>query len=127
MANKTRNGGEWSEARFNSFVKGGLRSVSIRWPPRYQVLADACVGQKINHNSGRLAKHYTCSNCLIDFPAKDVEVNHINPVIPLTGFDSWDGVVERMFCEKEHLEVLCKKCHKELTKQENTERKANGK
>ena len=33
---KLRNNGEWTEARFRSFIKGGLRSVSVRWPPRYK-------------------------------------------------------------------------------------------
>ena len=120
---KLRNGGEWTSARYNSFVKGALRSASQRWPPKYKTLTEACVGQKVNPASGRLAKFYTCSICKEDFPAKLVEVNHKIPVVPLTGFDSWDGVVERMYCEKEHLEVCCKPCHKSISKQENLERK----
>lgn len=122
---KLRNNGEWTEARYNSFVKGGLRSASQRWPPKYKVLNEACVGQKVNPASGRLAKFYTCNICKEDFPAKLVEVNHIIPVVPVTGFDSWDGVIERMFCEKEHLEVCCKPCHRSISKQENQERKLN--
>jgi len=120
---KTRNDGQWTESRYNSFVKGGLRSASQRWPPKYQVLSDACTGSRINPKSGRLAKHYRCNCCKNDFPAKEVEVNHIIPVVPVTGFDSWDGVIERMFCEKDKLEVVCKPCHKAVTKQENEERK----
>lgn len=117
------NNGEWTAARYNSFVKGGLRSISQRWPPRYKVLSKAFVGQRINPKSGRLAKFYTCNQCGIDFVAKEVEVNHIIPVIPVTGFDSWDGVISRMFCEEDGLEVLCRPCHKAITKQENQERK----
>lgn len=74
-----------------------------------------------------MAKHYKCNTCLDEFPMKDVEVNHILPVVPTSGFDSWGGVIERMFCEKEHLEVLCKPCHKLTTQQENQERKSNAK
>lgn len=121
--NKTRNGNQWTESRYHSFVKGGLRSASQRWPPKYTTLAEACVGTFINPKSGRLAKHYKCNKCGNAFPQKDVEVNHIEPVVPVSGFDSWDGVVERMFCEKDKLEVLCKPCHKSLTQQENQERK----
>jgi 5-methylcytosine-specific restriction endonuclease McrA len=120
---KTRNGNEWTESRFNSFVKSALRSASQRWPPKYKTLAEACVGQKTNPKSGRQAKFYVCNKCKDEFVAKDVEVNHIIPVVPVTGWDSWDGVVERMFCEKEHLEVLCKPCHKSVTKEENESRK----
>lgn len=120
---KPYNGGEWTVARYNSFVKGGLRSASQRWPPKYRVLSESCIGTQVNPKSGRLAKFYRCNKCKDAFPAKDVEVNHIDPVIPITGFDSWDGVIERMFCEKDKLEVLCKPCHKIVTKEENTERK----
>lgn len=120
---KTRNGGEWTESRYNSFIKGGLRSASQRWPPRYRILSEACIGQKLNPASGRVAKFYKCNKCKNDFVAKDVEVNHIIPVVPVTGFKSWDDTIERMFCEKEGLEVLCKPCHKSITKQENEERK----
>ena len=120
---KTRNDGQWTEARYNSFIKGGLRSASQRWPPKYQTLNAACVGQQINQASGRLAKHYKCAACSNVFPAKHVEVNHIDPVIPTTGFDSWDNVIDRLFCEQEGLEVVCKTCHKLISKGENLERK----
>lgn len=123
MSIKTYNGGTWTIARYTSFIKGALRSASQRWPPKYQVLNAACVGQKTNPASGRLAKFFKCSVCKEDFPAKQVEVNHVIPVIPITGFDSWDKVIERMYCEAEHLEVCCKPCHKEITKQENLNRK----
>jgi 5-methylcytosine-specific restriction endonuclease McrA len=124
MNDKPYNSGQWTTARFNSFIKSALRSASVRWPPRYTVLSDACVGTKINPKSGRLAKHYKCNACNNDFPAKEVEVNHITPVIPLSGFDSWDGVIKRIFCEKDGLELLCKPCHKLVTKKENDERKS---
>lgn len=116
------NGGTWSEARYNSFIKSALRSASVRWPPRYQVLADAYVGTKTNPKSNRQAKFYKCAKCLFDFIGKDVQVNHITPVVPVSGFDSWDGVIQRMFCEKQGLEVLCIPCHKQVTDLENKER-----
>ncbi len=124
MITKTRNNNTWTEARFNSFVKSALRGASQRWPPRYTVLSEAYVGQKINPKSGRLAKHYKCSRCLNDFPQKEVQVNHKTPVVLLSGFDSWNGVIERLFCEKEGLECVCIPCHKTITKEENDERKS---
>ena len=124
---KTYNNGEWTQARFNSFVKSALRSASIRWPPKYQKLSEALVGTKVNQKTGRMAKHYECNLCKGHFPAKDVEVNHILPVVPIEGFTSWDVIIERMFCEKDGLEVVCKPCHKTITKQENDERKSYGK
>ena len=117
------NGGQWTKSRFNSFIKGSLRTASVRWPPRYETLNGAFVERKVNVKTGKLAKHFKCAKCGEDFPQKDVEVNHINPVVPVEGFDSWDSVIERMFCEKEGLELLCKPCHKETTAEENQLRK----
>lgn len=70
-----------------------------------------------------MAMHYKCNHCNLDFPGKEVQVNHIVPVVPVEGFTSWDVVIERMFCEKDGLEVLCKPCHKLATAVENAERK----
>lgn len=114
-----RNGGEWTEARFNSFVKSALRAASRRWPPKYTCLSEACIGSQINLKSGRMAKHYRCNKCLQSFPGKDVQVDHINAIInPETGFTSWDDVVNNMFCEKDNLQVLCLTCHKNKTNAE---------
>lgn len=121
---KPYNSGLWTEARFHSFIKSALRSASIRWPPKYLTISEAYVGTKINEATGRMAKHFKCNQCKGEFPQKQVEVNHIIPVIPIEGFTTWDDVIKRMFCEKDGLEVLCKPCHKEITKQENEQRKS---
>lgn len=120
---KKRNSGRWTESRFQSFIKSALRTASVRWPPRYETLSEAFAGSKINPESGRMAKHYKCASCKKEFPAKNIEVNHIEPVVPIEGFTTWDDIIERMFCEKEGLEALCKECHKERTKEENAKRK----
>ena len=128
MARLTINDGEWSVARFNSFVKSALRSASQRWPVKYKVLSEAYVGQKINTKSGRMSKHYRCNTCQQEFPTKEVQVDHIKPIIdPITGFTTWDDVVYNMFCERDNLQVLCTDCHSSKTKQEKEERKLNAK
>lgn len=117
------NSDQWTESRFNSFIKSALRSASVRWPPRYETLSDAYVGTIKNVKTGRMAKHYQCNCCKKAFPAKEVQVNHKIPVVPVEGFDDWSSVIERMFCEKEGLEVLCIPCHKVVTSLENNDRK----
>lgn len=117
------NNGLWTQSRFQSFIKSALRSASVKWPPRYTVLNEAFTGTKTNKATGRKAKHFRCNRCKGEFVQKDVQVNHIIPVVPLSGFTTWDEVVDRLFCEKEGLEVLCKPCHKEVTKEENDSRK----
>jgi len=118
------NNNQWTQARFNSFIKSALRSASQRWPPKYTVLKEAYVGTFTNPASGRQAKFYKCNVCKEDFVAKNIEVNHIIPVVPITGFDNWDSVIARLFCEADGLEVVCKPCHKTITKEENATRKS---
>lgn len=96
-----------------------LRAGSSRWPPKYEAMQEAYAGSKINVKSGRTAKHYKCNDCGNDFPAKEVQVDHIEPVIdPHKGFINWDTVIERMFCEADGFQVLCTICHKKKTDQE---------
>lgn len=125
MTRGTYNSGQWSQSRFNSYIKSALRTASVRWAPRYETLAEAFVDRRINEKTGKLAKHFQCAKCPGIFPQKDVEVNHKQPVVPVEGFTSWDVVINRMFCEKDGLEVLCRTCHKELTQEENRIRRAN--
>lgn len=123
---------EWTIARRQSFIKSGLRAASRRWPPRYEVLAEAKRGKRVNPKSGRQAEHYQCALCLGSYPAKDVQVDHIKAIIdPEVGFIDWNTVIERMFCDKENLQVLCTGCHGQKTKAERDlatkRKKANGK
>lgn len=119
VINKPYNGGSWTEGRFNSFIKSTLRSGSQRWPPKYKALNAAKQGKKINEASGRLAEHYKCAACQGSFPAKNIQVDHIYPVIdPNIGFTTWDDVIKRMFCEQEDFQILCRECHLEKTKSE---------
>jgi len=68
--------------------------------------------------------HYKCSACKKLFVAVDVQVDHIKPVVdPKKGFVSWDDFINRIFCEIENLQVLCKADHKIKTDQEKLERK----
>ncbi len=124
----SRNGGAWTESRFHSFIKSALRAASMKWPPKNEVKKKARVKRGV----------YICADCkqqiantivLEGKRVKNVFVDHIRPVIdPYTGFTTWDEVIERMFCEEEHLQLLCKKCHEVKTAEERQiakERKKN--
>ena len=113
---------EWTEGRRKSFITSVLRSGYRRWPPKYETLKDAQTGKKENAKTKRIAMHYKCNSCEKDFPAKEVQVDHIEPVVDSKGFSSWDTFIERLFCEKENLQVLCKECHLTKTQLEKKER-----
>jgi 5-methylcytosine-specific restriction endonuclease McrA len=121
-----RNGGRWTEARYRSFIRSALRGAFRKWPPKFDVLKSAANGKSINTATGRLAMHYTCASCKGTFPLKEVQVDHIKPIVDVKkGFVSWDSFINNLYCEANNLQVLCKDpCHKEKTK---LERIANGK
>lgn len=110
---------EWTPARKKAFIIAVLRNGSRRWPPKYETLNEAKTEKKINPKTKRLAQHFRCASCNKDFPQKDVQVDHIQPVVdPYKGFKDWNTFVKRLFCEKSNLQVLCKACHHLKTQEE---------
>jgi len=125
MTGKPRNGGEWTEARFTSFVMSQLRGG--RWPQKYKAIQAAYIDDGINPETGRRCKLHRCEECNDCFPASKMQADHIEPIIPLTGFDSWGAVIERLYCEVDGFQAMCKPCHKIKTKEENRIRRENKK
>ena len=124
MSSRKYNDGEWTEARFRAFIISALRAYMKRFPPKWKALKAASLGRLINKRSGRLAEHYRCAECLEPFVARDVQVDHINPVVdPAKGFEDWPTYMDRLYCEADNLQVLCKPCHKDKTNEERKERK----
>ena len=116
---KTRCSGKWTEAKFRSFIKNNLRRASIKWAPIQEVLSEARTKRGFYH----------CDGCNQEVPAsikidgvrhKNIYVDHIEPIVdPAVGFTTWDCVIDRMFCEKDNLQALCKACHDAKTQEEN--------
>ena len=113
---------EWTPARKKAFIVAVLRNGSRRWPPKYETLNEAKTEKKINPASGRLAQHFKCKKCRKDFPAKMVQVDHIKPAVdPAEGFVDWNTFIERLFCDKGNLQVMCLSCHDKKTKKEKND------
>lgn len=118
MVDKTRNGGQWTESRYRSFIISALRMASMKWGPKNECKKQARVKRG----------HYRCAECGEVVPASikegrkkhnNVFVDHIVPVIdPEIGFTTWDDYINRMFCEVENLQVICKACHDVKTTEE---------
>ena len=114
---------EWTAGRLKSFITTTLRSGMRRYPPKYEALKNAYTCTKINPKSGRNAKHYRCAGCNGDFPSKDVNVDHKDPVVSSSGFVDWNTFIDRLFCGVGNLQVLCGVCHDKKTAKERGERK----
>lgn len=109
----------WTEGRLKAFIIAALRSATRRYPPKYECLNEAKTEKKINPKTKRLAQFYRCNACGMDFTSKDVQVDHIIPVVdPRDGFKTWDDYINRLFCDKSNLQVLCTTCHQLKTSQE---------
>lgn len=123
-ASKPHNGGQWTAARMQSFIKGALRAASNRWGPKYSVKKNARVERGVYRCAGYNRPSHKVPASL---PPKkgnkrrinNAVVDHIHPVIdPAVGFVSWDDVIKRMFCEEDGLQVLCHECHSKKTADE---------
>ena len=115
---KTRCGGQWTESKFNSFIRNQLRSATRKWAPINNVKKAANVSRGV----------YFCSCCKQRVPptvkvgkkrVKNIFVDHIEPIVdPEVGFVDWDTFIERLFCEEDNLQLLCGFCHDQKTLKE---------
>ena len=96
-------------------IKGAIRK-SFRLTPQYknimklarrelgfQLKKDGTVGKKINVK-------YECASCKQLFPQKWVQVDHINPSVPLDTKEldmSYDELARGICCDESNLQVLC--------------------
>ena len=114
---KPFNNSQWTQARFNSFIKGILRAATYKWGPKQSIKKAARVSRGIYLCAGYDIPPHEVPLTLPPKEGKkripNIEVDHIIPVIdPKEGFVSWDKVILRMFCEENNLQILCKECHK---------------
>lgn len=90
----------------------------MRWGPIAECLKLARVSRG----------EYLCAICKHTVPAsikvdgrriKNIHVDHIYPIVdPNVGFQGWDVMVDRMFCEQDNLQALCEECHTAKTNEE---------
>ena len=111
---RTRAGGEWTEASFWGFIRSGLRQMSRRWPPLARLAINA-VRRKSQSSNKRLKWEYQCSFCGHWFQRTEVEVDHIAPCGTLKSWQDLSVFAERLFCEPEGLRVVCGECHQRRT------------
>lgn len=111
VAPKTRNAGRWSESQFWQFIRSALRNKSRFWIPRLEALKEA--RRPSQSANKRLRWEFKCFKCGNWHPMKNVEVHHLEPAGKLNNGDDLKGFVEKLFCEKNKLAVICKPCHKQ--------------
>jgi len=114
---------KWTPGRLKSFITSVIRGGFRKYPEKYECLNAAKVGKQVNVKTGRLAEHYKCNHCGGHYPAKDVNADHVLPVVdPAVGFVNWDVYIKRMYVDSSGLQVLCSACHIIKTAAERGER-----
>lgn len=71
-------------------------------------------------------RRFVCDHCANTFDSSGINVDHIEPVIPI-GVSFVDltleEVIDRLWCNEDNLQILCKECHALKSKAETKERK----
>jgi 5-methylcytosine-specific restriction endonuclease McrA len=120
---KTRCSRKWTEAAFWAFIRSGLRRMSMRWRP---IVMDALIAARRKSKSKRnprLKWQFQCAICEKWKSRKYVQVDHIEPVGSLTCAEQAGDHINRLFCEVDNLQVVCRKCHKAKTDSQAKEKR----
>lgn len=115
-APRTHAGEKWTKSQYFQFIRSALRQAFTRYPVKYQVREQS--KRTLKKKKGNQRHEYQCAECDNYFPAKLVQVDHIEPAGSLKDYSDLPGFVERLFCEADGLQVMCKPCHKRKTKEE---------
>lgn len=127
--------GRWVEERGR--IKGAIRRAFRLSPQMKEVLKKARVElppalKKDGEPGKKNQVRYTCAICKNLFSQKNVQVDHIEPVVPLWMPEAemtYDQIARGVFCKLDNLQVICStpmkrnngnpSCHKLKTDEEN--------
>jgi len=93
--------------------------LSFRRSPQVQECLKKSIHPTVKGPRG--GKMYQCAKCKEGFSQKEVQIDHIEAVVPKGKKQvdmSLDEYAERLFCSVENLQVLDKECHKVKSQEE---------
>ena len=103
---------------FHKYIKSRIDETWGWCPERKKAKARAVVGRDL-----RASELFKCESCeLQPLTRKQVEIDHIEPRVPVSGWDGYDAYVERTFVPATELKVLCHSCHDKKSEGENKQR-----
>lgn len=108
-----------------NLLKGAMRRIFSRSELRQQVMKANLIEHSDEYRP-RVKRWAWCDLCGAVNPAYTMAVDHIVPLVPLDKTleeMSWDTVVDRLWCDKKNLQLLCKTCHDSKSAIERKQRK----
>jgi 5-methylcytosine-specific restriction endonuclease McrA len=106
------------KSKLSTWLTPKLRRISYQWKAR----KDAKTAARISRGK------YECNMCSEIHGPKEICLDHIVPVVdPNKGFTDWNDYIEKLFCNEDGFQVLCKPCHDVKTQEENGKRKVTRK
>ena len=106
----TRCSSTMTEPQFLAWVRSALRSRWLKWIPRSQAILSA---RRPYRGTNKMQKwEVACAICQKWFKISEVEVDHLIDAGSILSVDDIGQFVNRLYCEPEHLRVVCKPCHK---------------
>ena len=110
---KPYNNGTMTSAGFWGMIRSALRQKSRWWKP---VAEAKKLARRVYKGKNKRQKwEYQCNHCKKWFPDKNIQVDHIVEAGSLKCKEDLPDFVERLFCEVDGFQVLCKPCHKVKT------------
>jgi 5-methylcytosine-specific restriction endonuclease McrA len=112
-----------------ALIKGALRRVFARSELHHKVLNKAII-QHSDPERPRVKTWILCPVCNKPEAKSYCVVDHISPAIKITEtlYDlTLQTLQDRIWCEEDNLQPICKSCHKVKTLAENRERRKNRK
>lgn len=116
-------------AKERGLLKGAIRRVFSRSELRREVLEAGVVAHS-DPKRKRVKTWVKCAECGGLDAKSNVQVDHLQPVVPVTTTleaMTWDELVDRIWCDKKNLQILCEVCHNVKSVKENAVRRANRK
>lgn len=118
-----------------SFIMPHLRRASRYWPPKSEARKKAerkVIVGSFKNGRPKYETLYECAECTRQgihklHERQNTQMDHIVEVSGLNGFDSWDKLIARLFCDAEGYECLCLEHHSEKTQKNQKIRRAAAK
>lgn len=104
-------------AKERGLIKGALRRVFSRSDLRKQIISASIIDYR-DEARPRVKKWSKCASCGESHPTYLMDVDHINPVVPINSSleeMSADDLVNNLWCEENNLRVIDKQCHNKIT------------